>query len=235
MYMTAVRSSSSTVRIVPPIASGRGDMALRWWWWWWIAGLWFAGAWQVKTVPDPPKTWGDVAGIVFVVVTAWTILIWARGRIWNAVAPWVGRFRLERGDGFALRYVPAIRPGKKRLQREIKGLIRDVREYLEKNPSLMVASLTEHERMVSEMEAAPDEAAKREIWNRSTQRTLEAFEAERRDLGARFGGRAQYLIQEFARRGMLTEPDAHRLQWGCQSAHGMVEAATTLEALALRL
>jgi hypothetical protein len=63
----------------------------------------------------------------------------------------------------------------------------------------------------------------------------ERGEQERRELVERFGGRLRYLSGEYVRRGLLTAGDAGHLDWECGALHWIIDAATSLEALAHRL
>jgi hypothetical protein len=79
---------------------------------------------------------------------------------------------------------------------------------------------------------AETEEERSALWREQTQRRMEQWDRERQDLAARFGGRLAYVTSEYQALGMLSEGDAHHLEWEAQSMFWISRAATTLERLA---
>ncbi len=169
--------------------------------------------------------------VVIGISVVWTLLILP------FISPWLPSIGLEHGDGIALRIRgPAQRPrGKRKVRQETQSLVKDINDYLRSQPNATIQSLTDHQATTQAMSKATDEAEKNAIWNRMTLRLIERSEKERRDLAERFGGRLHYLIGEYKRRGLLSEGDAHLLEWQAGSMHRMGQTATTLDGLSRRL
>jgi hypothetical protein len=85
------------------------------------------------------------------------------------------------------------------------------------------------------MQGAKDEGEKQAIWNRSRMDLIAGYEKDKQELAEHFGGRMHYLIGEYKRRKLLSDSDAHLLEWQLGSKFWIAEAATTLDALARRL
>jgi hypothetical protein len=95
--------------------------------------------------------------------------------------------------------------------------------------------MAEHQAQSQAMQAAKDESERQAIWQQYTQRLTESYERERQELAEHFGGRVRHLINEYRSRRMLSDSDAHHIEWECQSEYWIADAATSLDALARKL
>ncbi len=141
---------------------------------------------------------------------------------------------LERGNGIAIRVRPPERGGRRRLRRQTAELVKDIREYLKAQPAPYVDSMREHQQMSARMQNAT-ETERHAIWQEYSLQSTERFARESQELAARFGGRLIHLSTEYQRRGLLSQSDAHKLQWEANSLGWLGSAASELGALALRL
>jgi hypothetical protein len=158
---------------------------------------------------------------------------------WSPVSAWLPSLSLERSDGLALRLRGPMRrlssvASKTKLRKEALGLASDIYAYCKAHPSA-ARSLSEHHTVGRLIQQEPDEARQSEIWNEYTTRMTEQSEAEKRDLQQHFGGRLQYVAEEFDHRGMLTQGEVHRLLLQAQNLAWIALAASRIEALARRL
>jgi hypothetical protein len=138
------------------------------------------------------------------------------------------------GQGFALRFLPPERSGKKKLRSETFRLAKDIHAYLKAQPSSSAQSIAEHQQFVQATQGA-SEAETNARWQEYTAKSVERSERERLELAQRFGGRLQYLFAEYQRRGMLTDRDVSRMEWEAGSSHWIAGSASRLEGLAHRL
>lgn len=139
--------------------------------------------------------------------------------------PTGGRFNLHRPE----------RWGKRKLRTATAELARDVRAYLKTTPDTSVETLKDQHATMQAIRQGATETEQNELFNQQTLRSVERWQQERDDLGARFGGRLRHIAGEYQRRGLLTESQVAKLEWQASSSHWMREAVMTLEALALKL
>ena len=142
---------------------------------------------------------------------------------------------LERSDGIALRVRRPPEQGKRRLRGQTEAVVKEIWAYLRSVPDSSVASHRGWSQMVRITQEATDEGEKRAAWSEYTAAETARYSSEQRELAERFGGRIQYLVDEYQRRGTINESDARLLMWQSGSHHWIKAAATTLEALKLKL
>lgn len=188
-----------------------------------LIALIFGQEQAVKRDPWPTIALVALAGVILSGIVLRSLGLLAEARSW---------IHVERGPaGDYLRVRLPQRGGKRRLRREALALAAEIHAHLAKAPSSFGVPMAQHRAMMS----AKDEAERAEIWEQQTQAMIADSDRQSRELAGLFGGRLRYLVGEFVRRGLLTAPEADKLIWEANSYHWIKEAATELEALALRL
>lgn len=130
--------------------------------------------------------------------------------------------------------VRSLPTSKRRLRRETKALVGDIRKFVADEPAPWAAIAEHQQQMTRGLTAATTTEERQELAARSQLAFVESRERERHDLAARFGGRGEVIIGEGQRRNLLTEAEADHLRWYLQSKGWLSEAAIRLEALGRR-
>lgn len=171
----------------------------------------------------------------------WALFILAAvsGLYWivtsKPIAPRLPSLRFDiAGPGFSVHVLPPEKSdAARRLRRKTDDLVGEIHSYLQTVPGYG-PSLQRHHGVFDKMQAADSEEEKSEIWHQYTQEEMKASEVERRELVARFGGRVEFLLTEYGRRGLLSESRSILL-WKLGNNHWLGELATNLEATKLQL
>jgi hypothetical protein len=162
-------------------------------------------------------------------------VVWATFAL-PAVAERLPVFSWDRGgDGVVLRIRRPARSGRRRLRRDALALAGEIHAHVQSAPVPHSRSSEQFFDNVAAMKAAQSEAERNQLWREYTNRSTEEWAREAQQLTALFGGRMQYLAEELRRRGRITDLELRKLEWEVNSLYWLADAATTIEAAALRL
>jgi hypothetical protein len=129
-----------------------------------------------------------------------------------------------------------VRPvSKKRLRRDTQALVVDLRAYMKASPEPFAVTVDTHQQTVTAMNATADQAEKDRLWNAYKRDLVELWGRNTQEFAGRFGGRISYVMDEFARLGLLDGDARNRLMWQTETTAQIMQATNSLEALALRL
>lgn len=142
--------------------------------------------------------------------------------------------------GFAVVWKPPEHRGKKGLLKDTRTLVQEIGEWVKSTPDPRSEAETLRAEMTREMLAKATDDEKKAVisdrWPALTQAEVAAHEQDKQDLEARFGGRVKYLALEYERRGLLPERESvEKLEWRATSRWWVQSAASTFEAMGLRL
>jgi hypothetical protein len=151
----------------------------------------------------------------------------------SARLPTLAWERRPPGTGFAIAYRPPAGSGKRRLREDTRSLVRDIWTYVKEQPQESPWAWRDLGRR---SDAAKDDDEKRAIWDEYNAAEQQRYFRQQQELSERFGGRLRLIVDDYQRRGYLTDQDVDLLMWQSHSIHWISwSAAPKLEALALRL
>jgi hypothetical protein len=190
-------------------------------------GLFTGGAWLCAIAAGVLLS-KPVAVVLFVIGAV------AMLAAWEPVGSRLPTLAVERENGIAVRVRPPRRTGRGRLRREAFALAAEIHSYVQAE-SPRVADDRDWFETGRAARAAQTDEERGHIFQEHTMRSSERSAQETQELRRRFGGRMQYVMDEFQRRGMLSDRDLLRLGWEMNSSHWIVQAANKIEGLAHRL
>lgn len=124
---------------------------------------------------------------------------------------------------------------KRQVRAETESLIKDLQTYIREAPSTWLESQDRAQAYMDQIRQDMSDAERHAIWQELSRDETERHQRDHNEVGFRFGGRLEWLMAEYAKRGILERGDRMDLYWASGSSSVLPHLVARLEVLAKRL